>query len=406
MSIPIFWRIILGYSVILLLAVGVAAYSIVQLGSLSGTARAALDVDNRMIAYQETLTDAFLSEVRYAGRFLLTRAAANRDEFHQFKEDFNRYMSELTALAASDEIKARLIRVDELHLRYHELFDQEVGYLKNGQPYAQSRYQQEREKILDAELKDLEALKAALNRNLHDKLQTMEGAARDARAISIASTLILVGLGIGLSIVISKSITTPLSQLTRSVAQDSELSVDAASDLSCIPEIWQLSDSLLHEKGKLREVASSHAKFVQTMTERMTTPLMSIKQRLDQLRRDIAETMPHDQKTSLDISIRETDRLIEHCSQLQKVPTVQPTTNLQASLASRNPSAASPSVEDAFKSQAPYARPKTGPGKAGLHSASGSLKPFIQLGRSFLAWPWLAVSQSINSLRDRKVKKR
>ena len=54
---------------------GVAAYSIVQLGSLSGTARAALDIDNRMMAYQETLTDAFLSEVRYAGRFLITRAA-------------------------------------------------------------------------------------------------------------------------------------------------------------------------------------------------------------------------------------------------------------------------------------------------------------------------------------------
>src|SRR5918994_4752158 len=101
MSIPIFWRIILGYSVILLLAVAVAAYSIVQLSGLSGTARSALDSENRMMAYQETLTDAFLSEVRYAGRFLITRANAHHNEFRQFKEDFNRYMNELTALAAS-----------------------------------------------------------------------------------------------------------------------------------------------------------------------------------------------------------------------------------------------------------------------------------------------------------------
>jgi CHASE3 domain sensor protein len=405
MSIPIFWRIILGYSVILLIAVGVAAYSIVQLGNLSGTARAALDIDNRMMVYQETLTDAFLSEVRYAGRFLITRAAANHVEFRQFKEDFNRYMNELTALAASGEIKARLIRVNELHLRYHELFDQEVGYIKTGQPYAQSRYQQEREKILDAELKELEALKAELNRNLHDKLQTMDGAARDARAISIASTLILVGLGIGLSLLISKSITTPLAQLTRSVGQDSEPPVDAASDLSRIPEIRQLSDSLLQERSKLREVACSHAKFVDTMTERVATPLMSIKQRLDQLRRHIAETVPHDQKTSVDIIITETDRLIEHCSRLQKIPTVQPTKNVQAPAASRNSSSASPSLEDAFKNQSQYARPKTGPWNAGLHSASGSLKPFIQLGRSLFASPWLVVSQSINTLRGRKVKK-
>ena len=405
MSIPVFWRIILGYSVILLLAVAVAAYSILQLGSLSGTARAALDVDNRMMGYQETLTDAFLSEVRYAGRFLITRAGANHDEVHQFKEDFTRYMNELTSLAAAGDIKARLIRVDELHLRYHELFDQEVRYIKKGQAYAQSRYQQEREKILDAGLKELEALKAELNRNLHNKLQTIEGAASGARAISIASTLILVGLGIGLSILISKSITTPLSQLTRSVAQDSEPSVDAASEVSRIPEIRQLSDSLLQERGKLREVACAHAKFVDTITERVATPLKSIKQRLDQLRRHIAETDPHDQKTSLDITIRETDRVIEHCSRLQKAPTAQPTTNVHASVASRDPSFASPSIEDAFKNQSPYARPKPGTGNAGLHSASGLFQPLIQLGRSFFAWPWLAVSQSINSLRDRKMKK-
>jgi CHASE3 domain sensor protein len=405
MSIPIFCRIILGYSVILLLAVIVAAYSIFQLGSLSGTARAALDVDNRMIAYQETLTDAFLSEVRYAGRFLLTRAAANHIEFRQFKEDFKRYMNELTALAPSDEIKARLIRVDELHLRYHELFDQEVVYIKTGQPYAQSRYQQEREKILDAELKDLEALKAALNRNLHDKLQTMEGGARDARVISIASTLILVGLGIGLSLVISKSITKPLEQLTRSVAQDSEPLLDTPSALSRIPEIWQLSDSFLQERRKLREVARSHARFVDSVTEQVATPLRSIKQRVDQLRRDIADTAPHDQKTSVDIIIRETDRLIEHCSRLQQIPTEQPTTNVHAPVAIRNPSSASPPLEDASKPKFQYARLKNSPWNASLGSANGALKSIIQLTRSLLASPWLSVSQAIDTVRGRKVKK-
>ena len=405
MSIPIFWRIILGYSVILLLAVGVAAYSIVHLGSLSGTARAALDIDNRMMVYQETLTDAFLSEVRYAGRFLITRAAANHDEFRQFKEDFKRYMNELTSLAASGEIKARLSRVDELHLRYHELFDQEVGYIKTDQPYAQSRYQQEREKILDAGLKELEALKAELNRNLHNKLQTMEGAARGARVISIASTFILVGLGIGLSLVISNSITRPLAQLTRSVAQNSEPLIETPSDLSRIPEIWQLSDSFLQERRKLRDVARSHAKFVDTVTEQVATPLRSIKHRVDQLRRDLADTVPPDQKTSVDIILRETDRLIEHCSRLQKIPTLQPTISVHAPVASGNASSASPPVEDAFKTQSQYVRLKKGRPNAGLGSANGALKWIIQLGRSLLASPWLVVSQSINTVRSRKAKK-
>ena len=57
---PIFWRLVLGNAGILSLSVIACLYSIVQLGTLSATARAALDSDHRMIGYQEALTDSFL----------------------------------------------------------------------------------------------------------------------------------------------------------------------------------------------------------------------------------------------------------------------------------------------------------------------------------------------------------
>ena len=99
----------------------------------------------------------------------------------------------------------------------------------------------------------------------------MEGAARGTRVISIASTFILVGLGIGFSLVISNSITRPLAQLTRSVAQNSEPLIETPSDSHGFPN-WQLSDSFLQERRKLRDVARSHAKFVDTVTEQVATP--------------------------------------------------------------------------------------------------------------------------------------
>ena len=132
MQIPIFWRLISGYALILLLSVGVSAYSGVQLGSLSGTARLALDTDNRMISAQEKLTDAFLSEVRYAGKFVITHTASLHEQFRQFKNDFTGYMSEIKSLAASPHTKVRLSRVEELHQRYQDLFDREVRYIKAG----------------------------------------------------------------------------------------------------------------------------------------------------------------------------------------------------------------------------------------------------------------------------------
>jgi CHASE3 domain sensor protein len=319
MSMPIFWRIILGYSVILLLASSVAAYSIVQLGGLSGTARSALDSENRMMAYQETLTDAFLSEVRYAGRFLLTRADAHHKEFGQFKEDFKRYMGEMTSRATAVEIKARLLRTNELHLRYHELFDQEVRYIKAGQPYAQSRYQHEREKILDSALRELERLRAQLQTNLNNKLETMEQAARAARNIAIAGTLVLIGLGVALSLLISRSITKPLSELTRRTAEQPE---DPNEEVEArgIPEIQELSEILAHERHRIREAARSQAEFFDDLSEQLTAPLTSIQQRLAYLKRHLSQAEGHEENPSLEVIIKETERLIDHCNQLKPPP--------------------------------------------------------------------------------------
>ena len=212
MRLSIFWRLTSGYAVILILFVGISSYSIIQLGRLSSTAREALDMDSRLIGYQEKLTDIFLSEVRYAGKFIITRSGSLHEQFLQFKTDFLRDMGESQLLATAPDIKARLSRVEELHLRYQDLFDQEVRYVRAGQRYAESRFQQEKEKVLESVLGELDRLKRQLQRNLHDKLETMERVGHIARTIAGLTTLVLVGLSVALSFVISKSITTPLGE--------------------------------------------------------------------------------------------------------------------------------------------------------------------------------------------------
>jgi CHASE3 domain sensor protein len=395
MSMPMFWRIILGYLVILLLSVGVASYSIVQLGGLSGTARAALDTDNRMIAYEETLTDAFLSEVRYAGRFIITQNEAIHDQFRQFREDFKRYMRELTTLAVSADIKARLLRVDESHLRYHDLFDQEVRYIKTGQPYAHSRYQEEREKILDSALRELEGLKAQLNKNLQDKLETMERAARAARTISIAGTLVLVGLGIALSLIISRSITKPLAELRRRTAEEPEPDGDFASAFSRIPEIRELSDTLTQERWRLRETARSQANFVDSVATQLAAPLTSLKQRVDYLSKQLAQTIAQEQNASFEIIIKETERLIEHCARVKPIPTAR----LEAEEIGRQ------SARQVLGKMPQSGGARIGSAKVVLHPADPASKNVAERGRNLLAMPWLAVSQSIQTLRYRMAKK-
>jgi CHASE3 domain sensor protein len=393
MAIPIFWRLFLGYLLILIMAVAISSYSIVRLGGLSATAGTLSNTDNRLIADAEKLTDAFLSEVRYAGRFIITHSNALHHELGQFKNDFTRYMSEMNAIAPSEEIKSRLASVEQLHLRYHDLFNQEVRYIKANQAYAESRYQQERDKILETALKDLERLKAQLQKNLHDKLETMEKAARSTRTIAAGTTLVLLGLGFALSFVISKGITTPLSHLRQKTLEDPGQRSDSAPDFSHIPEIQALANALRAARANLEEIATRNREFVQSASEHLITPIISLKTRMHYLKNDLAEKANTDQRTTFEVLIEETERLIERCSELRP-PAAVPfkTEQRRAEMA-----------PDEIKKGAPL---RTIFNRRVVSSKlKSALTSFAERGRNFVEPSWSAICQSVKTLGCGKAKK-
>ncbi|HXG53035.1 MAG TPA: hypothetical protein VNN77_16690 [candidate division Zixibacteria bacterium] len=321
MAIPIFWRLMAGYSVILVLSLGASSYSILRLGTLSEAARTALGRDYRLISHQERLADIFLSEVRYAGKFVITQAAAHRDQFSQFNRDFLRSLSEVKALAASPEVEGRLARVEEYHRRYRELFEQEVRYLKARQPYAESRYRQEKEKIMDTLLRELEGLKGRLQETFQEKLRTIEGAAHTARSVAILTTVLLIALGAAVSLVVSRSITRPISELRQQTAENAP-DTASAEDFSRIPEIRDLADALAHARRKLEAAAQANRDFVRSVTDEFATPLISMRARLGRLESELNATMTTDQKAVLQILASENDRLIRRFQQLAEAPPV------------------------------------------------------------------------------------
>jgi CHASE3 domain sensor protein len=218
MTLPIFWRLVLSHVGILLLAGAACSYSIVQLGSLSGTARNALDGNYRMIGYQEGLTDAFLSQVRYGGKYLITHVEGRREQMRQFKQDFNDYLGQLKKLGTSDQIAAALSKSERLHVQYHELFDREVEYIRAKQTYAQSRFQQERDKIVESAITELADLKSLLRTRLHEELEGIERSARTSRHLAILTTLIVLILGTLLSLKMSRELAVgPTAPIDRKI---------------------------------------------------------------------------------------------------------------------------------------------------------------------------------------------
>jgi CHASE3 domain sensor protein len=316
MQIPIFWRIMSGYALILFLFVGASSYSVIQLGGLSRTAHVALDTDNRMISYEEKLTDAFMSEARYSGQFLIIHTEALNEQFRQFNTDFNSFLSELEALAETGATRARLRQVKELHDRYHELFAQEVRYVKAGQRYAESRFQAEREKLFESTLRELEELKRQLQAGLHQKLQAMERVADTARTITAVMMIVLLAIGVTLSLFISRSITVPLLILKRSALSPGTEDCAGSPDNFPIPEIHALSDALLLQNSTIREAAAANAAFVESVTEHFTTPLISINKRIAYIKDALGATLPVEHLLTFKILNDETERMIKRCEQL------------------------------------------------------------------------------------------
>ena len=315
MAIPLFWRLILGYAAILLISIGSSIYSIVQLGTLSQTARATIDTDYRMITEQENLTDALLSEFRYGGKYLITRSPMQHEQFDQFTRDFLRYLGIIKSSATSEDITTQLLRIEQSHLRYHGLFEQEVAYLTGGQPYAQSRYQQERDKILESSLSDLDRLKSLLQNHVHEKLGHMENAARTSRTIAIATSVVLLIMGTALSVRVSASIANPLRELKRKT-QEKAFESDTILERSPIIEIQELYRALVQKEQNLRAAAQADTRLVERVTEELASQLISFKKKLKDLNAESQSTGASVNASSVDTLIRETDQLVQHCAEL------------------------------------------------------------------------------------------
>jgi CHASE3 domain sensor protein len=203
MATPILRRFIIGYSVMLILMVAVSGYSIFQLGKLSDAAHVALSIEQRMIDKAERLADTFLSEVRYAGKFGVTQSPVHNEQYMQFNADFNRNIGELKVLVVSPDPAQRLSRVEEYHAQYQQLFEREVEYIKIRQPYAETRYREEKERLVDYLLRENEAIKSDLQNSMQQRIGYIEKAALETQKFTIAATLLLIGLGFFLAYCLS-----------------------------------------------------------------------------------------------------------------------------------------------------------------------------------------------------------
>lgn len=309
MRVSLFSRLVTGYLAVLVLLVAVSFYAIVQLNRFNEVTRSVLETDHRVIDYEKKLTDALLSQIRYERKFVIAKDDGLYDQFLLFKSDFDQYLEEVTSLAGSGA--GGLVQgIKKFYQRYNELVNEEVRYLRADQSYPQSEYKEAKEKATEGLLAELAKLRAYGEQSTYGKIKKLADVGADAREVALLITGASLIFVIALSLLITRSITRPISALKRKTREIAQGEFGGDLRLSSPPEMAELASAFNLMCHKLKEVDKMKSDFFSSMSHELRTPLTSIKEGTGLLLEGVGGPVTDRQKRLLAILTEESNRLI------------------------------------------------------------------------------------------------
>ncbi len=316
MKLGIFSRLMAGYIALLVLITGVNAYAIIQLGKVNAVTHSILLVDTTLINLHKDITDALLSQSRYDKKFIIIRDEALYRNFVASGIDFEKYLQGAEELAASPEIRNLLSRAGVLHEQYEALFNEEVEFLKKGRRYPAEQYAGDKEKVVNEILDDLSRVKLLSQERIFSKVADLDQSGVRARRAAIMITAVSLLFGVGLSVLITRSITKPLQEMKQKTKEIAAGIFKTDLHLPSPPEIGELARAFNLMCGKLGELDRMKFDFYALMSHELRTPLASIQEGTNQLLEGLGGEVTEKQRKLFTIIAEESKRLIEFVSSL------------------------------------------------------------------------------------------
>ncbi len=310
MRLTIFTRMIIGYLAVFISVVAVSAYAIWQLALFQRGTGDILQIDNRMRDLQQKLADSLLTQARYERKYVFTKDKELLNQFVLTEREVSNHIDEAMSIADTARKRETLIRTKDYYERYKSLFYEEAEFLKKNQPYLKDGHKEEKEKALDEILWELRNLGLQIELDTYEKIRRLGESGAKANKITIAMAVGFILSGIIISIIITKSITGPISFLREKTRQVARGDFESNLELSSPPEIEDLEQDFNLMCNKLKEMDKIKSDFFSLMAHELRTPIASIKEGTNLLLKGIGEDSKEKREMILTIIAEESNRLI------------------------------------------------------------------------------------------------
>ena len=245
-------KLMLGFSVLLVLLVGISVYALYNLNRLNEINSGILNADLPIIKTSEEMIDVILAQESYAQRYVILKTPDMLRMFWEKEVEFNQLVDDIRTLPGENDYSIN--RIVSLHSDYHHALSKALSVITEQSSDAVVEFD---ESIKGSQDKIITFIKNMADTALSNQNKKTGLTATIGRTAFQASA-VLCGLGLIFSLmaafVITRNISGAIKELKYATGMISEGKFDHRPDIRNKDELGDLSQSFITMASRLKEL--------------------------------------------------------------------------------------------------------------------------------------------------------
>jgi GGDEF domain-containing protein/CHASE3 domain sensor protein len=245
-------KLMLGYSVLLLLLVGISIFALFNLNQLNKINSSILETDLPITSISGKMVDVILAQERSVQRYLILKSHEDLKKFWNKEKEFNRLTEQLLALPGQKDYP--IDQIARLQTEYKYILSEAIGWIEDPESPISKAFEKniktQQEKI-NAVIQKMQS-RAQLKRNQKTALMTTIG------RIAFKAAGILCGLGLifalTMAFVITHNISGAIKKLKYATGMIAEGKFDHRPNIRNKDELGELAQAFITMAKRLKQL--------------------------------------------------------------------------------------------------------------------------------------------------------